>query len=68
MAVCVPEPTRGQSWAGPAWVTGMLRRMQDRYEVRRSAANLGRLTDEDLRDMGLTRDEADWIRRHPYRH
>ena len=52
MAACAPEPAAMRT--APAWLARTLRRMQDRYEARRSAAALGRLTNDDLRDIGLT--------------
>jgi uncharacterized protein YjiS (DUF1127 family) len=70
MAVCTHEDFRpAREWRpdGPvARIAEMLRRAQDRYDARRSAAALGRLSDGDLRDMGLTRADAERILRHPY--
>ena len=69
MAVCMHESLRTE-WGLDrpfVWVAAMLRRAQERYEARRAAAALGRLSDEDLRDISLTRADAERILRHPCR-
>ena len=58
MATCMHADYRPQLTGPLARIAAMLRRAQDRYEARRSAAALGRMSDEDLRDMGLTRADA----------
>ncbi len=68
MAACHTAPAVRKRWERPTRLAEALRRLQDRYDARRSAATLGRLTDDDLRDMGLTRADAERILFHPTRH
>ena len=65
MAACAPGPAAMRT--APVWLARTLRRMQDRYEARRSAAALGRLTNDGLRDIGLTPADVGPVLRIPRR-